>query len=354
MPDNLVMNKKKALVAMSGGVDSAVSAGLTIEAGYEAHGATMSLAAHDRDSVSQDILDAKAICDKLGISHEVLHLESEFRKYVISEFVNSYIIGETPNPCVICNKNLKFGLLLDHALKSGYDTIVTGHYANIKKSGDRYLLCRASDQKKDQSYVMWMLTQSQLSHIFFPLGNMTKSEAREIAEQSGFRNAHKHDSQDICFIPDGNYIKFIKEFTGKSFPRGSFLDVNGNILGKHEGIINYTPGQRKGLGIAFGKPMYVKSKDASANTVTLCENESLFSSRLTAHGINLIALDRIAAPMKVSAKIRYNHTAAPATVIQTSDDSFELIFDEPQRAIAKGQSAVLYDGDTIIGGGFID
>lgn len=354
MPDNFVKYSKKALVAMSGGVDSAVSALLTIEAGYEAHGATMSLVAQSSEGVSQDILDAKAICDRLGIPHEVLRLESEFRKYVISEFVNSYIIGETPNPCVICNKNLKFGLLLDHALKSGYDTIVTGHYANIKKDGDRYLLCRASDPKKDQSYVMWMLTQSQLSHIFFPLGDMTKSEVRDIAEQNGFNNAHKHDSQDICFIPDGDYIKFIKEFTGKSFPKGNFLDVDGNILGWHEGIINYTPGQRKGLGIAFGKPMYVKAKDAATNTVTLCENESLFSSRLTAHAMNLITLDRIDVPIKVYAKIRYNHTAAPATVLQTGDDSFELIFDEPQRAIAKGQSAVLYDGDVVIGGGFID
>lgn len=350
-------NNKKALVAMSGGVDSAVSALLALDAGYICHGVTMELSQGNSEnspiSTSQDIIDAAEICKKLGISHTVLGLGEEFKKYVISYFVQTYINGETPNPCVVCNKHLKFGTLLDYASILGCDTLVTGHYANIKVSADRYLLCRANDIKKDQSYVLWSLTQTQLSRVFFPLGKYTKDEVRDLAGAHGFVNAHKHDSQDICFIPDGDYVSFIERYCGHGFGKGNFTDTDGHVLGQHEGIIRYTPGQRKGLGIAFGKPMYVKSKDASNNTVTLSSNEELFSDRLTAKSINLIALDRIDTPLRVEAKIRYNHKASPATVVQTDADRLEIVFDTPQRAIASGQSAVLYDGDVVIGGGII-
>lgn len=351
-------NNKRALIAMSGGVDSAVSALLALDAGYTCHGVTMDLSqkalTNDPTHISQDILDAADVCKRLGISHTVLSLGEEFRRYVISYFVEAYIKGETPNPCVVCNKHLKFGSLLEYASNKGCDTLVTGHYANVKKSADRYLLCKANDEKKDQSYVLWTLTQDQLSHIFFPLGQYTKDEAREIATAHGFVNAHKHDSQDICFIPDGDYVSFIERYLGHGFDKGDFTDTEGNILGRHDGIIRYTPGQRKGLGIAFGRPMYVKSKDAAKNTVTLSSNEELFSDRLTVKNINLIALDRIDAPLRIEAKIRYNHKASPATVIQIDDNRLEIVFDTPQRAIAPGQSAVLYDGDVVIGGGIIE
>ena len=229
-------------------------------------------------------------------------------------------------------------------MKSGYDTIVTGHYANIKKDGNRYLLCRASDPKKDQSYVMWMLTQSQLSRIFFPLGDMTKSEVRDIAEQNGFNNAHKHDSQDICFIPDGDYIKFIKEFTGKSFPKGNFLDVDGNILGRHEGIINYTPGQRKGLGISAPTPYYVLSKDSESGDVILGSNDDLFSCYLTAKSVNFISIEALTEPMQVKAKIRYNQKEeADSLITPLANGRVEVEFAKPQRAITPGQSVVFYD-----------
>lgn len=351
-------NDKKALVAMSGGVDSAVSALLALDAGYTCFGVTMDLSQRDiadaHTHIPQDILDAADVCKRLGISHTVLSLGEEFRRYVISYFVEAYIKGETPNPCVVCNKHLKFGSLIEHASKTECNTIVTGHYANVKKSADRYLLCRANDAKKDQSYVLWTLSQDQLSRIFFPLGQYTKEEAREIATAHGFVNAHKHDSQDICFIPDGDYVSFIEKYLGRGFDKGDFTDTEGNVLGRHDGIIRYTPGQRKGLGIAFGRPMYVRSKDAAKNTVTLSSNEELFSDRLTVKNINLIALDRIDAPLHVEAKIRYNHTASPATVVQIDDDRLEIVFDTPQRAIAPGQSAVLYDGDVVIGGGIIE
>lgn len=351
-------NNKRALIAMSGGVDSAVSALLTLDAGYTCHGVTMDLSqkalANDPTHISQDILDAADVCKRLGISHTVLSLGDEFCKYVISYFTETYVNGGTPNPCVVCNKHLKFGSLLEYASNKGCDTLVTGHYANVKRSDDRYLLCKANDEKKDQSYVLWTLTQDQLSHIFFPLGQYTKDEVRGIAASHGFVNAHKHDSQDICFIPDGDYVSFIEKYLGRKFKKGNFTDTEGNILGRHDGIIRYTPGQRKGLGIAFGRPMYVRSKDAAKNTVTLSSNEELFSDRLTVKNINLIALDRIDAPLRIEAKIRYNHKASPATVVQIEDDRLEIIFDAPQRAIAPGQSAVLYDRDIVIGGGIIE
>lgn len=352
----------KVIVAMSGGVDSAVCAHL-IGKDHEALGVTMRL--HDASDnliygensccSDQDIADAKSVCNILGIPHEVHDFGAEFRNCVISDFINCYKCGSTPNPCVVCNRKIKFEKLLQMAMERGYDAIATGHYARIEKGGNgRFLLKKAVDETKDQSYVLYSLTQHQLAHTLFPLGSMSKADARDMAESMGFINARKRDSQDICFIPDGDYTSFIKQITGEDFPKGNFIDLNGNILGTHEGIIKYTIGQRKGLGLALGEPMYVVEKDIESNTVKLARNSELFKTTLTANNINLISCEKIDAPIKVKAKIRYNQKEQPATVEQISKDRIKVVFDEPQRAITKGQSVVLYDGDIVVGGGIIE
>jgi tRNA-specific 2-thiouridylase len=352
----------KVLVAMSGGVDSAVCAHLVKEH-HEAVGVTMKL--HDQSDnliygensccSEQDIADAKSVCHLLGIPHEVHDFGADFKEHVISNFINCYKCGSTPNPCVVCNRKIKFDQLLKMALERGYDAVATGHYARIEKREDgRYILKKALDLSKDQSYVLYSLTQEQLSHTLFPLGEMTKADARDLAESIGFVNARKHDSQDICFIPDGDYVNFIKRITGEDFKTGNFIDLNGNILGTHNGIINYTIGQRKGLGIALGEPMYVVDKNLEDNTVTLARNSDLFSTTLTANNINLISCEKIDTPIKICAKIRYNQKEQPATVEQIEENRIKVTFDEPQRAITRGQSVVLYDGDIVVGGGIIE
>lgn len=352
----------KVLVAMSGGVDSAVSAHL-IKLEHEAMGVTMKL--HDESDnliygensccSNQDIADAKAVCDLLGIPHEVHDFGASFKECVINDFINCYKNGSTPNPCVVCNRKIKFEELLKIALERNYDAIATGHYARIEKRSDgRYLLKKALDSTKDQSYVLYSLSQHQLSHTIFPLGEMTKQEARDLAERIGFTNARKHDSQDICFVPDGDYVSFIERTTGEKFEKGSFIDLNGTVLGKHDGIIKYTIGQRKGLGIAFGEPLYVVNKDIESNTIILGRNSDLFGTTLIANNINLISCDTISEPIRVKAKIRYNQKEQPATVIQIDEDRIKVTFDEPQRAITRGQSVVLYDGNIVVGGGIIE
>ena len=349
---------KKVAVAMSGGIDSAVAALLVKEMGYDAIGATMRvcqrLLSDGSDGVDIDISDAREICEKLKISHEVYDFQSEFHEAVIKNFIDTYLEGGTPNPCVVCNRALKFGILLDKVIENGADMIATGHYARIERvENGRYILKKAIDEKKDQTYMLWSLSQYQLSHTLFPLGELTKPEIREIGEKHGFVNAHKSDSQDICFIPDGDYASFIEKTLGEKYPVGDYVDENGNILGKHKGMIHYTIGQRKGLGISMGRHIFVTDKNPTSNTVTLADEDKLFKKTVKLRGINLIPFDTLDGKMRVEAKIRYSQKTAAAYAYQTGEDEITLEFDEAQRAPAKGQSAVVYDGEYVIGGGII-
>lgn len=346
-----MIEMKKVMIGMSGGVDSAVSAYLLKKSGYDVTGVTLRLCNENE----RDAYDAKAVSDKIGVAHIVDDMSDIFTKKVIEDFIDCYKQGGTPNPCIVCNKHIKFGAMLDYAIKNGMDYIATGHYARIEKNHEgRYLLRKAADESKDQTYVLYSLTQEQLSRVLFPLGELSKNEVRAIADEQGLVNAHKRDSQDICFVPDGDYAAFIESYTGESFPRGAFVDRDGNKLGEHKGIIRYTIGQRKGLGIALGAPAFVCAKNVDDNTVLLGKNEDLFSKILTAHSVNLITCDSIDVPMRVYAKVRYNQKEQPATVISIGEGRIKVEFDEPQRAISKGQSVVLYDNDTVVGGGIID
>ncbi len=348
----------KVTVAMSGGIDSAVAALLIKNLGYNTSGATMRLCRRfdvsGCDIAQTDINDAEAICRRLDISYSVYSMQDEFYNTVIKNFIQTYLNGGTPNPCVICNKFMKFGLLLDVIIRNGAGSMATGHYAIVERdTAGRYLLRKAVDDRKDQTYMLWMLSQHQLSHTLFPLGNLTKAEIREIGADNGFINAHKSDSQDICFIPDGDYASFIERQIGKQYPTGNYIDEYGNILGQHKGMIHYTIGQRKGLGISMNKHIFVIDKDAENNTVTLADEDRLFSNKVLLRNINLIPFDKLDGDIRVDAKIRYSQASSKATAIQTGDDEITLIFDTPQRAPARGQSAVLYDGDIVIGGGII-
>ncbi len=341
----------KVLAAMSGGVDSSVCAQLLLEAGYDCIGATMRL----NGNADGDIGDAAAVCRRLGIEHRVFDLRERFEDEVVRRFIGSYERGETPNPCIECNSRLKFGVLLEKARELGCTHIATGHYARISRSDvtGRWLLKKAARPEKDQSYVLYRLTQEQLAHTLFPLGGLTKDEVRGIAERCGFENAAKRDSQDICFVPDGDYASFIKRHTGREYPAGDFVDTAGRRLGRHSGIINYTIGQRRGLGIALGERAYVCGIDADANTVTLGSNDDLFTDRLRIARLSLIDEERFASTFKARVKIRYSHTEQEAAVFMTDRDLIEIYFDRRQRAVTAGQSAVIYDGDTVLGGGVI-
>lgn len=351
----------RAIIAMSGGVDSSVAAFLMKQQGYDIIGVTLKL--HSDDGISdeqscysqQDILDAKAVCDRLGVEHRVIDFESNFNEFVIDRFVESYINGGTPNPCIDCNRYIKFSKMLEIADTEGFDYVVTGHYARVAydKQSDRYVLKKGLDESKDQSYVLYSLDQHALSHLKLPLGELSKAQVREIAEQNGFINASKKDSQDICFVKDGKYADFIMSYTGKSFPDGDFVDLSGKVLGTHKGIIRYTIGQRKGLNLSLPQPMYVCEKDTASNTVTLCLDDELYATELLAEDMNYISIKELKEPLRVNAKIRYKHKEAPATLYPLSDGRVKLVFDEPQRAITKGQAVVMYIENTVVCGGTI-
>ena len=352
---------KTLLIAMSGGVDSSVAALLTKEQGFHCHGVMMKLfspadlSPSARESQTEASTDAaRAVAKRLGMPFAEVDLSEEFRTCVMSYFKDSYYRGETPNPCVECNRRMKFGALLKVADARGLDGIATGHYARIDHSGPRTLLLRAKDERKDQSYVLWQLTQAVLSRTLLPLGELSKEEVRAIAASAGFQNARVGDSQDICFVPDGDYVAFLEHFTRETYPGGEFVDAEGNFLGHHDGMIRYTVGQRKGLGIAFGAPTYVLSKDAATNRVMLGGNDALFSHELTAREANWIAIESLTAHRRVKAKIRYNGPLADAEVEPLDATHFRLRFDNAQRAVTPGQSVVLYEDDAVLGGGIIE
>ena len=352
------MDRKPVMIAMSGGVDSSVAAWLMARQGYFCVGATMRMcdaSLPDMANAPDPAGDAQAVADRMGIPFYAFDTTKDFRRQVIDPFVSVYEQGGTPNPCIRCNHTMKFGLLLEKALEMGCSHIVTGHYAKIRQDAQtgRYLLYKAEDAAKDQSYFLAGLTQHQLSHTLFPLGELTKAEVRAIAEKQGFINARKRDSQDICFIPGGDYAAFMREYTGKNYPSGEFLDQSGKVVGTHSGAYAYTLGQRKGLGLAMGAPVYVCGKDMTANTVTVGPNEALFSDTLIAENWNWLPFPALTEPLRVTAKARYRHTPCPATVYPTEDGHAKVVFDEPQRAITPGQAVVLYEGDMVIGAGTI-
>lgn len=349
----------RALIAMSGGVDSSITALLMKEQGYDCVGVTMKLHfekdAADKCGGQQDTEDASLICQKLGIPHEAKDFSASFKCCVMDKFVSTYRRGGTPNPCIDCNKHMKFKGLLQYADSIGADVIATGHYARIEYNEDtaRWELLKAADDNKDQSYVLYNLTQEQLSRVRFPLGNMTKPEVRALAEENGFVNARKRDSQDICFVPDGDYAKFVDNYDGNVALPGNFVDTDGNILGQHKGITHYTIGQRKGLGIALGSPLFVTKIVPERNEVVLSHGMGLYKKKIVLSDINLISVGDIREPMRVAVKIRYKHKEQAATAIRIGDDLIEIEFDEPQRAPTIGQAAVMYDGNKVVGGGTI-
>ncbi len=343
------MHKTKALIAMSGGVDSSVAAFLAQQEGFSCQGAIMHLHA------LLDTQDAQKIADRLGFPLHILDCRNAFGRMVIQNFIQSYELGKTPNPCIVCNRYLKFGLLLEAALDLDCEYIVTGHYARIatdEKTGRRLLL-KAADTAKDQSYFLYALSQHQLSHTRFPLGALTKEAARQIAEEQGFVNAKKKDSQDICFIPDGNYMAFLTQQRGSPYPSGTFLDMAGHPVGVHTGAVAYTRGQRKGLGLAMGAPVYVCHKDMDKNTVTVGPNEALFGTALIAEDLNWIALEALTDPLRCKAKARSRMAEQPATVYPLENGQVKVVFDAPQRALTTGQAVVFYEGNTVLGGGTI-
>ena len=352
--------KPIAAIAMSGGVDSAVAALLLRDSlpDHRVLGVTMSLYRAEPSLLAADrqlCADAKDVALRLGIDHTVSDLESIFCKQVIDDFCREYLAGRTPNPCVVCNKYIKFGALWSFVQHRGASILATGHYARTEQTeGCRTLIRMAADASKDQTYMLWSLSQDVLSHIRFPLGELTKSEVREIAAAHGFTNAQRKDSQDICFIPDGDYISFLSRYASVTPTPGDYLDTEGNVIGRHKGMLCYTIGQRKGLGMSFGKHMFVCDKNAAANTVTLSDEGRLFHRSVDLTNTNYIPFDTLTAPVRVKAKLRYRHAAEDAMLIPTGENTARLEFDRPQRAPAPGQSAVFYDGEYLIGGGIIE
>ena len=348
----------KALIAMSGGVDSSVAA--LLMNGYDRIGCTMRLFDYEDADVPrentccslEDVEDARAVCRRMGIPYHVFNFKADFEEKIINKFVDSYRRGMTPNPCIDCNRYMKFDRLLDRARELGCELVVTGHYARVEERDGRYILRKGLDASKDQSYVLYQLTQEQLAHIRFPLGELSKDEVRRLAEENGFINAKKPDSQDICFVPDGDYAAFIERRCG-AVPQGDFITPDGRVLGRHKGITHYTIGQRKHLGIAVGEPIYVVKIDADNNTVVLGGEELLFGTVCKVAEFNWISGEAPSAPIRCAAKTRYRHKEQPCAASVNPDGTVTLTFDTPVRAMTPGQAAVLYDGDIVLGGGVI-
>ena len=351
---------KKAIIAMSGGVDSSVAAFFMKEKGFHCIGVTMKLYDNEDIGISRektccsldDIEDARNVAYKLGMQYYVFNFKDEFEKKVIRNFIETYELGGTPNPCIECNRHLKFEKLMHKMKELGFDYVVTGHYADIEEKDGHFYLKKGRDLSKDQSYVLYSLTQEQLAHTLFPLGKFSKEEIRAVAEANGFINAHKRDSQDICFVPDGDYAEFIERHTGNVYEKGDFVDVNGKKLAKHNGLIRYTIGQRKGLGLSVGHPVYVVSKNIDRNEVVIGSNEDLMKSKLKATDFNWI-IPMPEKPIKCSAKTRYNMKEQPC-IAYVENDKVVVEFDNPVRAITAGQAVVLYKDEYVLGGGTIE
>ena len=355
---------RKVVVGMSGGVDSSVAAWLLKEQGYDVIGVTMQIW-QDEDTEVQEaeggccglsaVDDARRVAMDLGIPYYVMNFKEEFRKNVMDYFVGEYVEGRTPNPCIACNRHVKWESLLRRSMAIGADYIATGHYAQIDRlPGGRYSLKTSVTAAKDQTYALYNLTQEQLSHTLMPVGSYHKEEIRDMAKRLGLPVAHKPDSQEICFIPDHDYASFIEEYTGRELPPGNFVDLDGHVLGRHRGITHYTVGQRKGLNLSMGRPVFVVEIRPETNEVVIGDNEDVFTNVLRCDKLNWMAVDGLhGKPMDVMAKIRYSHKGSPCTIREIGNDMVECRFHEPVRAVTPGQAVVFYDGDYVAGGGTI-